>query len=262
MNRKVMSLLLIALILSLILVACGDNEENKTSNDGAMFEITGESSGKLSSEETDLIIEALVKVTAEKFSLSEDEYLDSLKKSGKTAKEEFQLAADMMGISLKDYYEYEKIAVSKMTEEEKAISAGMAGALSEIAGMDIESETADAQDAAADFLNAMTSSGGDRVVEGDVEELCYFKVDEVIEVDVDDTYGTYYLEYNSNADFEELYEYFQALLVDTPGSMIVKIPGVEAASLVGTISNNMVAVYIDNEDGDDVINIMVESYKQ
>lgn len=262
MNRKVMSLLLLTLIMALILVACDNNEGNNEGNDDAMFEITGQSSGKLSSEETDLIVGALVKVTAEKYALTEEEYLDSLKKSGKTAKEEFQLEADMMGISLKDYYEFEKIAVSKMTEEEKAVSAGMANAMSEIAGMDIESETADAQDAASDFLNAMTSSGGDRVVEGDVEELCYFKVDEVIEVDLDEAYGTYYLEYNSNADFEELYDYFYGLLVDTPGSMIVKIPGLEAASMVGTISDNMVSVYIDNEDGDDVINIMVESYQQ
>lgn len=265
MKKRIMQLIIITCLLSMVVVGCSNNEGNDGQEDSIkdMMDLSGmgesgASSEDMSSKEVDQIIDKLVKVTAEKFGVTEEAYLASVKENGKTAKEEFQVAADVMGISLKEYYEYEKIAVANMSEEAKENNKSMADALSQIGDLDLDNAD-EAAAAATDFLNGMTG-GGDRVVEGDISELCRFKVDKVTLEEEDKTFNTYELTYETKADFDEVFNYFKALLEGTPGSMIVHIPGIEGGTLMGTINDSFVTVIIDNEDGDDVIEVMLGSY--
>lgn len=95
----------------------------------------------VSVSEMETMIEELTALTAEKYGDTAEGYLGMLEAEGKTAFDEFSRAADMMGLTIKAYYEYEKNAASTMTEEEKETMEGMGDAMKELQDLDLSDYT-------------------------------------------------------------------------------------------------------------------------
>lgn len=278
MKRKLIQLLVITCIMGLVLVGCNNNDNNNNNDDnnnnnnnesrssGAFGggssddnNDDNDDSGFNSNANNDEIIDKLNDLYAEMYSMSPREYQEFVEASGTSPAEEFEEAANYMGISLQEFYEIEKVRIPNMTDEEKEYAMAMINAMAQLS--DIDMPTEEEQEAAKDMIDAMKGDGN-RIVEGDVRDLCYFRVDEVVFLDDDTEYGIYSLEYNSYADFEELFNYYNELLIDTPDSMIEKAYGFEVAILTGRIGEVDVYIMIDNEDGDDVVNVTVDSYEE
>jgi len=133
----------------------------------------------VSVDELQDILSQLTALTAEKYGDTVEGYMDQLTSEGKTPLDEFGPVADMMEISLVDYQSYEQSSMANLSDEEKEVMAGMAGALDEINDMDLNG----GDDAAKAALEAIGGMAGDRVVTGNYRELGLYEVKEIIEED-------------------------------------------------------------------------------
>ncbi len=270
-NRRWL-LLIFVIILSAALVGCGGKEADDAEAGQADEPVTkaekvetqkdeieavasdalkerAEEEG-VSAKEMQAMIDELTSITAEKFGDTEDVYKKQLEAQGKTPFDEFALAADVMGISIKEYVDYEKENVANMSQEQKDTLTGMADALEEATSID--TDTLD--EAASEALEAMSgmSGAGDREVTGNYRDIGHYEVKEIIEEDTtsEGTSGIYMVSYTSEADTVEIIEHFKTLLEGTPDYFIMVAPGNIGAQIMGTVNGEMVALAIDNEDGD------------
>lgn len=277
-NRNTLMLILIyMLMVSLVLVGCNGAKEkvDEAINPPAQDTQTSEEVTKTKDTSTDVqvsdelkiraneegvsvkemqaMIDELTAMTAEKYGSTKEEYIKMLEADGKTPFNEFVTAADYMGISIKEYYDYEKQNTGNMTEEQKETMQGMNEAMKELQNLDTTEFEAQANEA-MNMLQGMQGAG-DREVTGDYKALGKFKVDEVIKESEDTEAGVYEITYNCTAKCDDIVAYFVKLLEGTPNYMIIQYPGVQGANITGTINGNQVAVIIDNEDGDDVTKV-------
>jgi hypothetical protein len=158
MNYRGIVVGIFALLLSVALLGCGGSDTVDEAGNNPSEESTQETTVEpkdtepssasdalkdraeeegVSVSDMETMIEELTVLTAEKYGDTAEGYLALLEAEGKTPFDEFARAADMMGLTIQEYYEYEKNAASTMTEEEKEIMQGMGDAMKEIQEMDL-----------------------------------------------------------------------------------------------------------------------------
>ncbi len=236
---KVVSLILVG-IMVLMMAACGAASD-KVSEAITPSKASNESK---SSKSEDEIVDALMALTAEKYGTSPEAYAEILEADGKTPYETFKLAADTMGISLQELYEYESGAVANLTPEQKETLAAMGSALEEIGDLDL---TEVDENTAEELLGINSNTSGEiRVVEGDFSQLLSYKVKEYSENYVDE-YSIVSV-YTSDADMEELIEYYDELILNTEDYMKIEAAG-EGALIQGTINTCPVVIEVYSESG-------------
>jgi len=246
------SKLIIILMVLLMLMSCGNevnssvdstndtvNLSNETSNatttgsgDDAVSS-TDEDTGSsdvlkarakeegVSVKEMESMIMDLATMTAEKYQTTYEAYISDLEKQGKTAFDEFATAADFMGITIKEYYEYEK-SKPAMSQEDSETLVAMNNAMSEISNM---------------------ASDGAKTLEEDYEALKIFNVDEVL---FNSKIGnTLLIQYVSDTSYEEVITYYKDLLEDTDNAMFVDAG--DSVTIMGSLEGNMVNVTISKD---------------
>ena len=125
-KRFMLKSMLLLLLMSLILVGCGNAETPVEDQDKE----------QAPNVKTEAMIDELVEMTAEKYGTTKEEYLSDLESQGKTAYEEFKQAADYMEMTLEEYYEAEKISIKNLSQEDKDTMAGMSQAMEEAKNID------------------------------------------------------------------------------------------------------------------------------
>jgi hypothetical protein len=206
----------------------------------------------ISFSEMETIIDELTEMTASKYGDTADAYREKLKTEGKTPFDEFVVAADYMGVTIKEYYEFEKLSASKWSAEDKETMSAMAGAMEELGNMDsseFEADMAEAEKAIA----GLTGSG-DREVTGDYKEIGLYKVHKITKSDELKDAGIYEVYYTSKADTREIIDHFKEFLVGTPGYMCFENQDL-GANILGTVNGNQMNINIYNEDGDSITNV-------
>lgn len=162
--NKLIFFLVYVLIINIVLIGCGGIkkkmdevintpvEETSTTKDSSKtvdvseeLEARAKSEG-VSTEDMQSMIEELTVMTAEKYGSTKEEYIKMLDEDSKTPFDEFVTAADFMGITIKEYYEYEKQNAANLTDEQKEIMSGMKDAMKELQNVDLDAIEEQAQD--------------------------------------------------------------------------------------------------------------------
>ncbi len=193
---------------------------------------------ELSDKELTKIVDELTKMTAEKYGTTKEEYIAVLESEGKTPYDAFKLAADQMGITIKEFYEQEMSGMDNMSDEQKETVAAMAAAVEE-ASNTVESE------GAIDAVEAVTgvhtnTSGGIRIVEGDYDELVQYKLIEVTQA-YEDEYSLV-TDYITEGEIKEVVDYFDQLIFNTEGYIKVQQPGGSDTIFQGMINDYPVVI--------------------
>lgn len=279
-NNKYLLFLLCIFIISLAFISCGKNNENelksvntnKSTNDltentsepikakeseeilyGSNSDLKAQAKEEdISTKEMKEILDGLTELSAEKYGITVEEYIANTKKNNTTVLDEWKVAAEFMGMSIKDVYKYEKQSMEGKTDAEKATLAGMANALTEIEKLNIDSGTVDLEELLGIYSN---TSGEIREVKGDFDKLFYYKADEILS-EYDDEYSIV-IEYNSNDSVETIAQYYVELIVNTEGYMLLAPRGVPEVMLQGTFNGMPIYVeIIEKENGTYVSNYL------
>lgn len=264
MRKKIWTIAVLIILTMALITGCGGSTEQKVEgNDNPTIEENTQSDNTseantditivakeqgVSKKEMESMIDELTQMTAEKYGSTKEEYIQMLESDGKTPLDEFKTAADYMGITIKEYYEYEKNNTANMTDEQRETMAGMNEAMKELQNLDISGLDADVEEA-QDVINGLTGAG-DRVATGDYKEIGHYEVGEIIKEEEHLDAGVYELKYSSTADTADIVDYFKELLEGTPNYLCIEIPGGLGAQISGTVNGATVAATIDNEDGD------------
>jgi hypothetical protein len=125
MKRKLILLIIIALI-TVTAVGCKgssdnseqipeeNNESTEDSNSGDTLKQTAKEEG-ISDKKMQSIIDELIEINAAKYGITKEEYISRIEENGGSSFAEFKTAADSMGITISEYYEYEKSNVGNLT---------------------------------------------------------------------------------------------------------------------------------------------------
>lgn len=153
-TNKWILLLVLVMIVSTVFLGCGTKEkvdealisdistnqpnsqEEETSTDLQSKLADRAKKEGVSTDEMERMIEELTEMTAKKYGDTAENYKADLKSQGKTPFDEFTTAADYMGITIKEYYEYEKNK-SEMSDEDKETMQGMQNVMKELEGIDL-----------------------------------------------------------------------------------------------------------------------------
>ncbi len=198
-------------------------------------------------------LDGLTKIGAEKYGVSEADYVKQIEASGNTVLSEWQVVSEHMGISITELYEYEKQNANNMSDEQKEIMAGMNNAI-EMA----ESELDDMSDEQREIMSGINNiiginendTGEIRAVEMTEEELKQAFAYEVYKVtqEYTDEYSIIF-DYTSDCDIEDLVSYYEELIINTKGYMKLQPAGVEGAMFQGMINEMEVYIDVDNSQG-------------
>lgn len=261
MKNKLIVLLVLVMIVSTVLVGCGAKEkvdealipDNSTKQPKLQEEQTStdlqseladraEEEG-VSTAEMERMIEELTEMTAEKYGDTAENYKADLKVQGKMPFDEFSTAADYMGITIKEYYEYEKNK-PEMSAEDKETMQGMQNAMKELEGIDLsalEEQAKTLEENAEHVENA-----GSKETTGDVLELAKYEVLEVYNEENDKNAGYYGIEYTSEKEVSDVLKYYRDILEGTANYYIMD--GSPAAVVIsGTINGNGVDVSFERD---------------
>jgi hypothetical protein len=274
-NNKLLLLLVNVLILSMVLIGCSNASDkideainppkeasqqsadtesmNNDVGEGSDLEARAKEEG-ISISEMEQIIDELTDMVVEKVGSTKEEYIKMLEKDNKTPFDEFKTAADFMGITIKEYYEYEKSNKDNMTPEQKEQLGALADAVKEAQNIEIpELGTTDVE-------NMLGIYGKDsdeiREVVGDAREMFSYGVGEIIQ-DYEDEYSIVF-EYTTDYDPEDLVSYYDELILNTKDYLKLAPAGMIGAMLQGTINNT--SVYISIEEAEDGSGISVNTY--
>jgi len=200
----------------------------------------------ISVNEMERILDDLVRIGAEKYSITKDAYTSQIESNGKTVLEEWQIAADHLGMSIKELYEYEKANAKNLTDEQKENMSNLANAVKLAEEVEIpETGATDVENMLGIYDN---DSGEIRVVGGVFEEQFYFKAD-IIELEYEDEYSLT-VEYVSNESFDVLSDYYIGLLKNTEEYMLLAPNGVPQVMIQGMFNEAPVFVeIIEDESG-------------
>lgn len=129
-----MKKLLILLLIPIFLISCSDNN---TSINTDITKVDSEIEKRAKKEgvsvsEMNRMIEELSKMTAENHQTTLEAYYEDLEKEGQTAFQVYATAADYMGITIKEYYEFEK-SKPALSEEDKETVAAMNNIVNDMA---------------------------------------------------------------------------------------------------------------------------------
>lgn len=261
MKSKIAVFMMITLV-CLSIVACSSNQEVGEVNvvgssetdkkelvlvtgDGDELKELAKAEG-LSVNELKEIEEGLIKIGAEKYGVTEKEYVETIENNGQSVLGEWKLAADYMGLSIKAMYEYEKESLSTMSEEQKENLSALASAVTEAQSAVENSETQTSGIVPGIYENM---SGEIRLVEmsdDDLKVSLEFKVNKMHQDTTDEYSMNYY--FASDADFEDIVNHYDDLLLNTSDYMKM-IPGPNMAMVQGTINDLPVYVTIDASQG-------------
>lgn len=253
-NKKVIFFLVLILSISLAFIGCGkgDTSGNAGSN---KKKITSESAETKPSEkeiskdeglaaaakeesvsvkEMQRMIEELTVMEAEKYSVTVEEYTKTIGKDGLTPFTAQKQVSDTMGITITELYKYQSSNRSQLTDEQKENNANMAKALKEIEDLDLSA-------------GVSIGSGDLREVTGDVKELLLYKASEVVEENEEDK--CIEIKYHTEEDVDDVIEYFETLLKDTEGYMLVDVPGLKGGIIEGSVSGYSGNVTIEKKSG-------------
>ncbi|MCH4886514.1 hypothetical protein EZV73_02990 [Acidaminobacter sp. JC074] len=247
MKRLIYNLLIVSIIL--LLLSCGSNadideslsvKENLTSSqttgsgDSANESESNSSSSALkerakkegvSVKEMESMIKELAEKTAETYQTTYEAYLSDLEKEGKTAFEEFQTAADFMGLTIKEYHEME-MSKPALSEEDQATVAAMNSAIADV------------------------DLGGD--IEEYIEELQLLDIKQVEESMQME--GMFIVEYLSDTSLQVMMDHYDELLKFTDGYSFMD-SGV-SVTIFGTFRGGFVNVIMSEEVNNDMIRVV------
>lgn len=159
------------------------------------------------------MLDELVEIIAKRNMITVTEYYDSLEE-GVTPIDEILKAADYMGITIKEYYEYEKNK-PEMTNEQKEIVKGMNDLAKNFEKMDTEVQ---------------------EVLIVDFKDFGLFNMEKVISQNMNEE--LFMIEYISNSSYEDVVAHYKEKLEGTPNSMFYKEPNGDIATIIGTINDN------------------------
>jgi hypothetical protein len=194
----------------------------------------------ISVKEMQNIIDSLTEIGANKYNISKEEYISRIENNGDSVFNEFKTAADFMGITISEFYEYEKANSDNLTEEEKEKMSGLANAVEEAKGT--EGPALGTTDVEQMMGVEGNTSAETREVIGNAREMLSFKVGEVLQ-DYEDEYSILF-EYSSDASSEDLVSYYEALVLNTSEYLKIVQPGYPGAMLQGTINGTLVVIDI------------------
>ncbi|MDH8676837.1 hypothetical protein QE109_01695 [Fusibacter bizertensis] len=201
-------------------------------------------------------LDGLVKIGAEKYGLSEEEYIESLTSKGQTVLSEWQVASENMGLSITELYAYEKQSLANLTEDQKDTLKGMGEALQEAESLDLEnygdSDGDGDNGAAANAILGMEGGDGTEtkvlsLSEEELKEALAYKTYKVTQ-DYQDDYSIVY-EYVSDAELEDLTAYYRELLLGTKNYEKMGTPESLVVMLQGTINETDVYIELSSEQG-------------
>lgn len=251
MKKNLVILLAITMLTCLTLVGCSaknnindvlsagknveENEESKTSDASRALADRAKAEG-VSVSEMENMIEELTRLTAEKYGDTYDNYVATLETDGKTPFDEFSTAADYMGISIKEYYEYEANKPA-LSEEDQAIVDGMQDAMDALEGIDLEeleAQTNALEENAHAMANEGNNPNGD-MSSSDFLDFIKYEVKEVSNEENSPELGFYGLEYTSEKEVSDIVDHFKPFLSQTSNYFIMdSSPG--GAIVSGTIN--------------------------
>jgi len=261
---------LLVLVLLVALVGCGEEKvepsEVATLSEGSAVVVEvdettveeGEKEDQISKKE-EKIIEDLTQLGAEKYGVSVEAYTETLKAQGLTPYTAQKQLADTMGISLEDLLAYEVNNMANLTEEQKENNENMAGALEEVASLDlsdVEGLTAEA------LLGLKTNESGEIIIlEGDVDELFAYEVKEIIST-YDDEYS-YVVEYYGKASVEDTVAYFDNLLKNTEEYFFLGQDSHVGAYITGRVNGMLITIAVEPlEEGLNVVYYLDKTTKE
>lgn len=275
-----------AILLVLILTACSGEDVSAESSTPASstFEMSSQQSSEQDAIEegqatiaamdavtpsnnlSDAELEELIEITAAKVGRTGDQYKADCASEGKTPLEEFQLAADFMGISLKEYYAAEKHTAANISPAAKENQENMAAFFDAVGDIDVEGMEAEMnkvsdmsdEEAYAYVIASVAGEGADafsgtKETEGGFKTFGQYDVVEVIESNHDIELGVFTIRYKSSASPSVLIEYYREKLSGTPGYTVNYIEDNPSADFMGTINGGdwvSLSVYpVDGSNG-------------
>lgn len=260
MKNKLILLLVLVMIVSTVFLGCGTKEKvdealisdistkQPNSQEETATDLQSELADRakeegVSTDEMERMIEELTEMTAKKYGDTAENYKADLKVQGKTPFDEFATAADYMGITIKEYYEYEKNK-PEMSDEDKETMQGMQNVMKELEGIDLsalEEQAKTLEENAEQVENA-----GSKETTGDVRELAKYEVLKVHNEENDKNAGYYGIEYTSKKEVSDVLEYYKDLLEGTANYYIMD--GSPATAVIsGTINENGVDVSFERD---------------
>lgn len=271
MNQKNLSIVLILAVITLVLSGCQvakeaeaaltppaqsttapitqtTSENNHVADDVEDALVSRAKKEGVTVEEMQQMVEQLAKLTAEKYGSTLADYQSELADQGKTAFQEFAQAADMLGITFKEYLDYEIASIDNMSDEQKGTLAAMAAAVESVDLSKLESQ---ASQAASNF-----SGGGDRLVEGGYKELGLFEIDNIVEEKDDfEAEGVYEITYESSADTKDIINHFVEKFEGTPDYSYMSSPDQSETMITCQVNDGDIISLIIIREGSDTTKI-------
>jgi len=255
MKKRIPTIVISTLIITICLAGCGFKDNSQNINTESQKEISDEITLQAEKEgvsvrEMQKTIDGLTKLGAKKYGISEEEYIEQIEKNGNTVLSEWQMASEQMGISISELYEYEKTNVDNMSDEQLDTMSNMNDAL-KMAESEMEDMPSIGETTIGNMLGIEENATGEiRIVsmsDEEIKEEFAYEVYEVLE-DYTDEYSTNF-EYVSNGDLEDLINHYEQLLINTEGYMKIQSAEMEGAMIQGKINETDIYIDIDNSQG-------------
>lgn len=261
--KKIYVLLSFLFLLSFTLIGCGDSvgenqlkddsNSNYESDDSVYYSDKINNRAKkegVSESDMQNMIDELTIMTAEKYGDTVENYKKSLADEGKTPFDEFATAADYMGITIKEYYEYEKNR-PELSEEEKAMLESMKNATSDIDLSELEKQAKELEEAAKQMEenandNSNSTDSQNKVITNNITDIGKYNVLEILNEENDSELNHYYVEYTTEKNVADVTTYYKDLLEGSEEYFIMD--GSPSASVImGTINGISTEVSIERD---------------
>lgn len=194
----------------------------------------------ISKKEMLSIVTELTQKDAENYGTDIKTYVEVMKKDGVTPYAAQKKVADYMGISVKELHDADNMSEKMgMDDPNKADYAKPAEVMAELNKVDLTG----AGDVESPLIGFHTNTTGEiREVKGNAKEMLLYEANTIINEDEDEF--VIEVTYNTNEDFDAIVEYFDGLLKNTEGYMMVNTPIEKVASVMGVIDGQEVSVAI------------------
>ncbi|MFA9399259.1 MAG: hypothetical protein ACERKV_13475 [Clostridiaceae bacterium] len=120
--KKKLSISIFLIIIAISFMGCVPKEKvDEALNSSTQVKVSDEIRQQAKKEgvsvkEMQNTLDGLIKIGAEKYGVSEDDYVKQIEANGNTVLSEWQAASKQMGISITELYEYEKQSANNMSE--------------------------------------------------------------------------------------------------------------------------------------------------
>ncbi len=260
MRKKNFSFLALVLILALVISGCGakdtteaeekqttevqkseqqtteskavENKADETKADSAAatdddyaeaLKARAEKEG-VSVEELSETLENLVKLTAYRYDKTPDQIKADYEADGKTVLEVYATAADVMGLSIAEYFDAEEDSVMNMSDEEKDMQQGLVAAGEEAKNI-------------IDGIEVIKGNGKE-AIEVDLEEIALFKDTMVIAKEIEDA-NNGEITYQTSASLEEIRNYYQPILENSKDFSLEYNKDMRMLTIAATVNDDV-----------------------